>query len=110
MATRCLLPDMLTSLLLLSCAPAADDTTAAPALPGLVAVRLTTPCENSGDAEITDDRIAAAVMRSVYRCDYEGMCEDNGVTHWQLTGSLLTARCYADADLVIDLVLQHDGG
>ena len=102
---------MLTSLLLLlSCAPATDDTTAAPTLPGLVAVRLTTPCENSGDAEIEDDRIAAAVMRSVYRCDYEGLCEDNGVTHWQLIGSRLTARCYADADLVIDLLLQHDGG
>lgn len=100
---------MLTSLLLtLACAPATDDTTATPALPGLMVVRLTTPCESSGDAEISDDRIAAAVMRSVYRCDYNGMCENNGVTDWQLTGSRLTARCYADADLVIDLLLQQD--
>jgi hypothetical protein len=98
-------------LLLLSCAPTDNDTSRRRAtLPGLMVVELRAPCDNSGIAVIEDERLNEAVMITTVRNIYEDdLVEYNNSTRWTLyPDGTLEAFCYADADLVVQMLLQQD--
>lgn len=105
-----LLGDMIHLLLTLACAPDTTTERETLSLPGLVVVELRAPCDNSGTAVIEDPRLTEAVMLTTLRYVYaDGSLEYNNSTRWTLTeDGTLTAFCYADADLVVQMLLRQE--